>query len=547
MRTTGLDFGTSTTLVARERGAGSVEVMSLGASTTWMPSVAAPDGIGGLLIGEEADRSKSPIHSIKTRITNNQSSVTVQTDEGPQELDADEVATAIIREAVRRALALDPAFDFSALRVGCPAQWERHQRVRLKQILHNAGVDVALADILDEPVAAAIAWIDQRQRIEGPPSEEKSRMLVFDYGGGTLDVAVCEITWKNHLPEITVLACDGATDATGDVLDKAILDYVRRGLGMSADQLERGVSKAAIQIAVRRAKEHLSSVERAIVDLKPYGLPNLELTRQELENLLRPQLEHALELVTYCLRGAKLRESGHMSPATLRRLSLVDLAEEIDQVVLAGGMSQIPLVSSLLQAKFPGARVDHASEGRLVGRPRPQHAIVAGLVHDADTYDRLNLHRPGFDIRLSWKDQEGLRREIAVYEAHTRIYSAQDIFMDVARPRYYRRFTIPARTPSQYGRIEVTSESGEPLPIRIDNQPEDCLELRLRGGGQVAISLYVDGRLMISVNDEPQLLGRKRSTSVRIQRWHVVRGKARIVEMTSVQNRTIPRFGHPHK
>lgn len=545
MRTTGLDFGTSTTLVARERGAGSVEVISLGTSTTWLPSVAAPDGTGHILVGEKAERSNDAIRSIKTRITNNQSTVTVQTSDGAQEFDADLIATSIIKEAVRRTLAVDPTFDFSGLRVGCPAEWERHQRVRLQAILRNAGVNVALADILDEPVAAAIAWIDQRQRSEGPPSEGKSRLVVFDYGGGTLDIAVCEITWKDHHPEITVLSCDGVTDA-GDVLDNALVEHVRLRLGMEPHELEGGISLAAIQLAVRRAKEDLSVVEHAVVDLEPYGLPNAGLSRQELENQFLPQLERALDFVTYCLRGAKLRESGHLSPATLRQVDFRELAKDVDQVVLAGGMSQIPLVGALMQARFPRARIDHSSEGHVVGPRRPQHAIVAGLVHDGDTYDRLNLHRPGFNINLTWRDRDGSRGCLALYQAHTRIYSPQDIYMNVPQPRYYRQFVIPAGAPSQEAQIGVTSESGELLQMRIDDQPTDHLDVRVRGGDRVAISLYVDGRLMIIVNDEPQKLGKK-ATAVRIERWHVVRGRKRSIDMTSVEKPTIPTFDYPHK
>ena len=165
------------------------------------------------------------IRSIKTCITNNQRTVTVQSSDGPREMDADLIASAIIREARERTLSVDPQFDFSEVRVGCPAEWDREQRIRLQGLLRDAGIDVPLADILDEPVAAAISWIDQRQRSGAPSTEEMSRLVVFDYGGGTLDIAVCEITWKGHHPEITVLSCDGVTDA-GDRLDQALADHV---------------------------------------------------------------------------------------------------------------------------------------------------------------------------------------------------------------------------------------------------------------------------------------------------------------------------------
>ena len=167
-------------------------------------------------------------------------------------------------------------------------------------------------------------------------------------------------------------------------------------------------------------------------------------------------------------------------------------------------------------------------------------------MHDADTYDRLNLHRPGFNILLRWRDRDGVEQDYPLYEAHTRIYSPQDIFMNVADPRYYRRFFIPAGAPSQDAELEVTTEAGDLLPLRVDRSPLDHLKVRVRGNDIVAISLYVDGRLMVSVNDEPQVLGAN-TTVVRIERWHAMRGKRRSLDLTSMPSRKVHDYGHPHK
>lgn len=534
--------------MARARGAGGVEVMSLGRSTTWLPSVAAPDGFQHLLVGEEADRSDDAIRSIKTRITQNETAVTVQSVDGALVLDADEIASAIIREARHRTMSIDPGFDFTNVRVGCPAEWDRSQRLRLQRVLREAGIEVALADILDEPVAAAIAWIDQRQRSGTPPQEEKTRLLVFDYGGGTLDIAVCEITWKGHQPEITVLSCDGVTDA-GDRLDEALAQHVSERMynehGVQIDT-DGTVHRAAIRLAVRRAKEDLSVAEEVTLDLAAFDLPSIVLSRQELENIFRPQLDRAMEFVTYCMRGSRLRELGHPSPAELRRIPFGDLASEFDGVLLAGGMSQIPLVDSLMQAKFVRARIEHVKDSGAAGARRPQHAIVSGLVHDPDTYDRLNLHRPGFDIQLRWVDRNGAVQSHPLYEAHTRIYSRQDIFMDVRDPRYFRTLRIPNGVPSQRARIVVTNERGELFPLRVDRAPQDHLEVRVRANDNIAISMYVDGRLMVLVNGEPAILGRN-ATVMRIERWHAMRNKRRRLELTSIKREKLPAFPYPHK
>src|SRR5690606_2315750 len=107
--------------------------------------------------------------------------------------------------------------------------------------------------------------------------------------------------------------------------------------------------------------------------------------RQELENIFRPQLDRAMEFVTYCMRGSRLRELGHPPPEELRKIPFSDLAREFDSVLLAGGMSQIPLVSALMQMRFEHAQIEHVRDSGTVGARRPQHAIVSGLVHDPET------------------------------------------------------------------------------------------------------------------------------------------------------------------
>lgn len=543
--------------MARARGAAGVEVMTLGHSTTWLPSVAAPAGLPTLLVGEEADRSGDAIRSIKTCITKHEKTVTVQAVDGPLVLQADEIASAIIREARERTLAIDPGFDFTNVRVGCPAEWDRSQRLRLQQVLREAGIEIALADILDEPVAAAIAWIDQQQRSGTSPGEDKTRLLVFDYGGGTLDIAVCEITWKEHQPEITVLSCDGITDA-GDRLDESLAQHVSERIyaehGVHIDG-EGSVHRAAVRLAARRAKEGLSVSEEVTLDLASFDLPSIELSRQELENIFQPQLDRALEFATYCMRASKLRELGHAPPDVLRKTSFSELAGEFDSVLLAGGMSQIPLVGSLMQTRFMRARIEHVTDRGAAGARRPQHAIVSGLVHDPDTYDRLNLHRPGFDIHLRWRDRSWTIHSQPLYEAHTRIYSRQDIYMGVANPRYFRTFGLPNGIPAQRAQIVVTSETGELLPLRVDRKPQDHLEVHVRANDHVAISMYVDGRLMLLVNGEPAVLG-KNATVMRIERWHAIRNsdrghtkrkERRHLELTSIKRQNLPNFAYPHK
>ena len=129
----------------------------------------------------------------------------------------------------------------------------------------------------------------------------------------------------------------------------------------------------------------------------------------------RPQLNDAEELVWAVLRAAQTTQRRGIS----RRRSQdgrAQLAAEIDYVLLAGGMSRVPAVAERLRRMFPPADV------YLEAGVDPQEVIAAGL-SETIGYDRLNLHRPGFDFVLEWGDgaSGNVRRE-TLYRAYTPFY-----------------------------------------------------------------------------------------------------------------------------
>lgn len=540
----GLDFGTSTTMLAKSRGVSDTEILPIGRATPWLPSVLGyEDAQYAPIIGEEAEYlpAAQVRRSIKRAITHREDEAEFRLPSGVLRRPADEVATLVIREALRRSGWDSLKGTIAGVRAGCPAMWDAQQRARLRRIMADAGLAVDPCDLIDEPIAAAVSWVNHRRlafadRVEG-------RILVFDYGGGTLDIALCEVAWEEDLPEITVLSCLGIAVA-GDVLDDHLAKYAVAQLKDRPGFTGTETQLAAIHREVRLAKESLSFVQSVDLELAAHGLGSLTLSRAELEREFRPQLAKALKSVTAALRAARLREKGHPSIQELLRLDERDLDSGVDYVLPVGGMSRIPLVEEELQRRF-AARVERVSDFSARGIAGPQHLVAAGLIHDPGTYDRLNLHQPGFNLRVEWLEEGGWEGE-TVYEAHTPLYSA-DTWCSNSRPGIRSEVSIPTTAQGSEARLMVTSESGQVLPLRLDQRSIEGLTFRALPGHRVAIKLYVDGRILILVNEHER---RFDGASVRIERWQVIRGpgaRERRVELVTHRMADRHMFDHPHK
>ncbi len=249
----GVDFGTSTSLVAEKVGAGRTEVFPLGADTSWVPSVAAYDE-GRFIVGEDADGIDDAIRSVKRAITENRAVA-----RAGSELAADDVVVAILTEVLRRA---GPRLSTSdRLRLGCPAMWDGSQRLRLLDLAGRAGLRLSLADLVDEPVAAGFAWLTARRAAGAPLTD--GRVLVFDMGGGTLDVAALDV---RDAHQVSVMAALGVAEA-GDRLDESIawdLESQLSAHGVDVSTLANPArARARLVYEARATKMALSTAESA--------------------------------------------------------------------------------------------------------------------------------------------------------------------------------------------------------------------------------------------------------------------------------------------
>jgi molecular chaperone DnaK len=210
-----------------------------------------------------------------------------------------------------------------------PAYFNDSQRQATRNAGRLAGLEVLR--IINEPTAAALAY--------GLGKTKNETIVVFDLGGGTLDVSILEV--GNGV--FQVLATCGDTHLGGDDFTKKIADYIAtkfyksNGVNLWQDQqiLQRLIE------ASEQAKIDLSSLVEAninipfiaIAGLKPTHL-DMSLTRQKFNQLSEDLLTRCCMLINQSLQLARLSSS------------------EIDRVILAGGSTRMPVIQGILQNIF---------------------------------------------------------------------------------------------------------------------------------------------------------------------------------------------------
>ena len=210
--------------------------------------------------------------------------------------------------------------------VTVPANADDAQREQTRIAGRIAGLEVIR--LINEPTAAALAYAVGGLR--------RRSMVVYDFGGGTFDCSV--IRWGSS--SVRVLATHGDSFLGGDDLDLAVARWLadefhgRTGVDLQTKVVEWKrlllATEAAKRALSRSTKTPIRLPEMARGARGPIDLEH-ELTRQELERLIQPQVHQTVEL-------------------TLDAVALGGLeAEEVDEVVLVGGSSRIPLVRTALR------------------------------------------------------------------------------------------------------------------------------------------------------------------------------------------------------
>jgi molecular chaperone DnaK (HSP70) len=322
----GIDLGTTNSEIAAFTR-GQVRVLGPG-DTRMLPSCVGFSSAGELLVGETARNQQAlyperTVRSIKRKMGSEEKVRVGKKDFLPQEISA-----LILRELVEwahRALGERPQKAV----ITVPAYFSDAQRNATREAGTLAGLEVVR--ILNEPTAASLAY--------GYGDGSRHTALIYDLGGGTFDVSV--VTVEGDITE--VLASHGNNRLGGDDFDDLLAEHLAAEFEKQHGVTVREgnpAAKARLWWAAEEAKKKLSFEpyvkirEEALVTklFRPLHL-EVEISREEYEAMIRPLVESTLDSVSKALQDSGKKPG------------------DMDAILLVGGSTRTPLVSSLLLEK----------------------------------------------------------------------------------------------------------------------------------------------------------------------------------------------------
>lgn len=345
----GIDLGTTNSVVAvMERGEPKVIVNQEGDRTT--PSVVAFTDTGERLVGKVAKRqaitnAERTIYSIKRfmgrrfdEVKEEMRTIPYHVVSGPNKDARVKIDDKLFSPPEISAMVLlklkQAAEDYLGEKVSkavitVPAYFNDSQRQATKDAGQIAGLEVLR--IVNEPTAAAMAYGLDKQR--------EHKVAVFDFGGGTFDISILEVSED----VVQVLSTNGDTHLGGDDVDQTIIEYLVKefkrdtGLDVSHDKMVLQRLKEAAE----KAKIDLSNSMETEINLPfltadatgPKHL-NIKLTRPKLEQLIENILERMKKPCIQAMKDAGVS------------------ASQIDEVILVGGSTRIPVVQELVRKLF---------------------------------------------------------------------------------------------------------------------------------------------------------------------------------------------------
>ena len=352
-RTVGIDLGTTYSLIAYlDPETGAPKCLPGPYQSTLCPSVVSVDTDGRILVGEPArerllthpDRT---IYSVKRLMGRGVADIQDELTRFPFRID--ETSSNVIRVRLGDKLFTPPEISAYILRelkswaekyfndtvdravITVPAYFNDAQRQATKDAGRLAGLEVLR--LVNEPTAAALAY--------GLHKQKRGHVAVYDFGGGTFDSSILKLISTSEGDIYQVLSTNGDTHLGGDDIDNALMDVARRDIqaqfGVELDR--HGEAVQELRRALIRAKHELSSSDKAGVQcrISPTQTYSREFTRSQFEDLIRPIVARTMAPVKLALADAKLTP------------------KEIDEVVLVGGSTRIPLVRKTVGDYFERA------------------------------------------------------------------------------------------------------------------------------------------------------------------------------------------------
>ena len=383
----GIDLGTTNSCVSVLDG-GDARVIENSEGDRTTPSIIAYTDNGEILVGQNAKRQAvtnptNTVFAVKRLIGRKFKDEVVQKDikmvpyniaaapngdawiEVNEEQLAPPQISAEILKKMKKTAEEYLGEDISEAVITVPAYFNDSQRQATKDAGKIAGLDVKR--IINEPTAAALAYGLDKNRGD-------AKIAVYDLGGGTFDVSIIEIAEVDGEHQFEVLSTNGDTFLGGEDFDLKIIDFLADEFKKenSVDLHNDPLALQRLKEAAEKAKIELSNSQQTEINL-PYITADqsgpkhlvLKLTRSKLESLVGDLVSRTIDPCRVALKDADLS------------------IDDIDDVILVGGQTRMPLVQEQVKGFFKKeARRDVNPDEAVAMGAAIQAAVLAGDVKD---------------------------------------------------------------------------------------------------------------------------------------------------------------------
>ncbi len=473
----GIDLGTSNSAAAVLEGGRPVLIPSAEGTSLYgksFPSYVAFTKDGQRIVGEPAKRQAvanpdGTVNAFKRKMGTDYKYKLFGKEYKPQELSAmllqkiKKDAEAFLGEEVKKAV------------ITVPAYFNDNQRQATKDAGEIAGLEVVR--LVNEPTAASLAYGLDKQ-------SKEMKIIVYDFGGGTLDVTIME--FGNGVFEVK--STNGDTQLGGTDMDNAVvaflLDEIKKQTGIDISKDSQALQR--LREAGEKAKIELSTTLTSEINLPfltmgPGNTPvhfTYSFTRAKLEDIVQPIVERTTKPVIQALKDAKLEP------------------KDIDKVILVGGPTRMPIVQRYVE-QFLGKKIERGVD--------PMEAVAFGAAIQAGVLT-------------------GEVKDIVLLDV-TPLSLGLETLGGVMTKIIDKNTTIPAKKTQVFSTaqdnqpaVDISILQGE-RSLAKDNVPLGSFQLRgippaPRGVPQIEVTFDIDANGILHVGAKDKATGKEQSMQV---------------------------------
>lgn len=351
----GIDLGTTNSAMAYIEG-GEPKIIENGEGSRTTPSIIGLSKSGERLAGLLAKRQavtnpKNTIYGVKRLMGHKFDDAHVQRDRGlvsylieksddagvkvklGEKFYRPEEVSAMILQKLKKDAEAHLGEKIEEVVITVPAYFDDSQRKATRDAGEIAGFKVRR--IINEPTAAALAY--------GFNKRKNEQVAVYDFGGGTFDISILEITGEEGEQSIVVKATDGDSHMGGEDIDQKIIRWIadeykkESGIDVTKDEL----ALQRLKEAAEKAKHELSTVVESEINL-PFITSDasgpkhllLKLTRAKLEDLAREYIERSIEITKRAVESSGYKLA------------------EIEEIIMVGGQTRMPAIIEAVKKLF---------------------------------------------------------------------------------------------------------------------------------------------------------------------------------------------------